>query len=123
MLQIMALRETLFPDPVVPAIRRWGMRVRSWTTGEPMISTPRAMGSLLRASLKTSESRTSLRCTASLSRLGISMPITALPGRGAMMRILAAFRARARSSARLVIRLILTPGAGSSSYRVMMGPG
>ena len=39
------------------------------------------------------------------------------------MRMLTARMAMARSSARPVIRLILTPGAGSNSYMVMTGPG
>ncbi len=51
------------------------------------------------------------------------MPIAPLPGIGAMIRMLGARRASARSSERLVILLILTPGAGSSSYMVMTGPG
>ncbi len=46
MLQIMALRDTLFPEPVVPAMRRWGILARSVTTGVPTMSSPREMGSL-----------------------------------------------------------------------------
>ena len=41
--------------------------------------------------------------------LGISTPITSFPGIGARIRMPKADRARARSSARLTIRLILTP--------------
>lgn len=51
------------------------------------------------------------------------MPMTDLPGIGARMRMLGAMSASARSSVRLVMRLILTPAAGSSSYMVMTGPG
>ena len=40
-----------------------------------------------------------------------------------MIRMLGARNASARSSERFVILLILTPGAGSSSYIVMTGPG
>ncbi|OPY86788.1 MAG: hypothetical protein A4E73_03857 [Syntrophaceae bacterium PtaU1.Bin231] len=121
-LQIMALRDTLFPEPVVPAIRRCGILTRSARTGAPTMSSPRAMGSRKTDEAKFSLSRTSRRCTASRSKFGISMPMAALPGMGAMIRTLGAFRARARSSARFVIRLIFTPGAGSSSYIVMTGP-
>ena len=39
------------------------------------------------------------------------------------MRTDAAFSARARSSARFTTWLTLTPGAGSNSYEVMIGPG
>ena len=45
-LSIMVLMLTLFPVPVAPATRRWGILVRSATTGAPVISLPRAMGSL-----------------------------------------------------------------------------
>ena len=51
------------------------------------------------------------------------MPTTDLPGIGAMMRIESARSASARSSERLVMRLTLTPGAGSNSYIVITGPG
>ena len=50
------------------------------------------------------------------------MPRTPLPGTGATMRMDRAFRARARSSARPVILLILTPRAGSYSKRLTTGP-
>jgi len=122
-LQISALRKTLLPEPVVPAMSRWGIRVRSAMTGIPVMSSPSAMGSRCFAWAKASLSTASRRVTASRSALGISIPMAALPGMGATMRTLWAFRARARSSARLAILLILTPGAGSSSYIVMTGPG
>ena len=122
-LQIMALRQTLFPEPVVPAISKWGIRIKSVIIGVPTISSPRAIGSFSEDSKKASLSRTSLRCTGSRELFGISMPIAALPGIGAMIRMLCARKARARSSARFVILLIFTPGAGSSSYMVMTGPG
>ena len=42
MLRIMALRPTLLPLPVAPAMSRWGILARSVTTGAPMMSLPRA---------------------------------------------------------------------------------
>ena len=41
---MMVLMQTLLPDPVAPAMRTWGMVVRSTTTGLPRTSRPRAMG-------------------------------------------------------------------------------
>jgi len=123
MLQIIALSATLLPEPVVPAISKCGILVKSAITGVPTKFTPRAMGSLEEESINSSLSRTSLRKTCSRFRLGISIPITDFPGIGAMMRMLGAIRASARSSAKLVILLILTPEAGSTSYIVITGPG
>ena len=51
------------------------------------------------------------------------MPTTLLPGIGAMIRMDRARSASARSSDRFVMRLTLTPAAGSNSYIVMTGPG
>ena len=43
-LPMMALIETLLPDPVAPAISRWGIRVRSTETGSPVTPHPKAIG-------------------------------------------------------------------------------
>ena len=64
-----------------------------------------------------------LNRTSSLVVFGSSIPITAFPGIGATILMLVARRARARSSERLTILLIFTPGAGSYSKVVMTGPG
>jgi hypothetical protein len=63
MLLIMAFNETLFPVPVAPATRRWGIFTRSVMTGAPVISIPRAMGSPWLVSLKSWDDSTSLRWT------------------------------------------------------------
>ncbi len=123
MLQITALRKTLFPEPVVPATRRCGILTRSDITGTPTISSPRAIGSWYFDSRNSSLSRTSFKCTGSLSLFGISMPITAFPGTGAIILTRGDLRANARSSERLTILFIFTPGASSSSYMVITGPG
>ena len=57
----MAWRHTLFPVPVAPAIRRWGILVRSVTTGRPEMSFPRARVSLDLALRKASLARISFR--------------------------------------------------------------
>ena len=54
--------------------------------------------------------------------LGTSRPMTLLPGMGASMRTDPTAMARARSSERLAKRLIFSPGAGSTSKRVTVGP-
>jgi arginine decarboxylase len=43
---IMALMPTDLPEPVVPAIRRCGMRARSTMTGSPPMALPRASGNV-----------------------------------------------------------------------------
>ena len=53
---------------------------------------------------------------------GTSIPISDFPGIGASIRISLAARANAKSSARWVIRLTLTPTAGRNSYFVTDGP-
>ena len=47
---IIVFTATDLPEPVVPAISRWGMRARFTTTGSPPISLPSASGRLWRLS-------------------------------------------------------------------------
>ena len=65
---------------------------------------------------------TSRRRTIAALVLGISTPITDLPGMGASMRMVGAARHMARSWARFTMELLLTPGAGCTSNWVMTGP-
>ena len=60
--------------------------------------------------------------TTFLSLFGTSIPIVPLPGIGAMIRIPRAERLSAISSSRFLILEIRTPGAGTISYRVTVGP-
>ncbi len=122
-LLMIAFKHTLFPEPVAPATRRCGILARSVTKGAPVMSFPRAMVNLCCEFLNAGEERISSRYTMVLWLFGISMPMAAFPGIGATMRTLGARRARARSSERPATLLILTPGAGLSSYIVMTGPG
>ncbi|KAF5053959.1 hypothetical protein DSECCO2_392980 [anaerobic digester metagenome] len=54
--------------------------------------------------------------------LGTSIPMVPFPGIGAMMRIPRAARLNAMSSSRFFMRLMRTPGAGTISYIVTVGP-
>ena len=60
--------------------------------------------------------------TMSGPELGTSIPMFLLPGMGAMILIPRALRLKAISSSRFLIFEILTPGAGTISYSVTVGP-
>ena len=53
--------QTDFPDPVVPAIRRWGIEAKSPTIGFPEIFLPSAIGNLISLFLKSGLSKISLK--------------------------------------------------------------
>ena len=84
-------------------------------TISPEISRPSTAVSLLFALRNSSESISSRIETMLTTLFGTSMPTAALPGIGASILTPFAARLRAISSERLVILLILTPGAGCSS--------
>jgi hypothetical protein len=117
-----ALRHTDFPDPVVPAMRAWGILARSATKGLPVRSRPRARGSSALLLANSGAWRISRRNTISGFGLGISTPTAPFPGIGATMRMLRAFMANARSASRLAILFTFTPGAGTTSNWVTTGP-
>ena len=119
----MAFKATLLPLPVAPAINRWGIFSNSATTGLPTISLPRHRVSFDFDFSNALEAMTSLNRTTCRLVFGTSIPIAALPGMGATIRILIARMASARSSVRVTILLIFTPGAGSYSKVVITGPG
>ena len=119
---IMELTHTDLPEPVVPAMSRWGMEEMSPTATLPAMSLPRAMDRGLFAARNSSESMISRMQTESVFRLGTSMPTAGLLGIGASMRTPAVARFRAMSSERPVILEIFTPARGWSSYRVTVGP-
>ena len=122
-LQIIAFKPTLLPVPVAPAIKRCGILSSSAVTGSPTIFLPRQIVSFDFVFSKTLEPTISLNLTSSFVSLATSMPITAFPGIGATILMLAARRASARSSVRLTILLIFIPGAGLYSNVVTTGPG
>ncbi len=119
----MALSATDLPEPVVPATSRCGMRPRSTTTGRPPMSLPSASDSGEDALSYSFERRISDRYTVSRLALGISSPITVLPGITSTTRTLTTDRPRAMSLSRLLIWLPRMPGAGCISKRVITGPG
>ncbi len=111
----MELMHTDLPEPVAPAIRRWGIFARSEMSGLPDTSLPSAMGISALAETQSSDSRISRMPTGVGVRLGISMPTAALPGIGARMRTDWARMPRAMFLSRLAIFSTRTPGAGTTS--------
>ena len=121
-LMMRELVHTDLPEPVVPAISAWGSRAMSPMTLLPPISRPRAKATADLCSVKSRDSMTSRISTGVTALLGTSMPTTEiLSGMGAM-RTPVAPRARAMSSARLVILESFTPWSSTNSYRVTEGP-
>ena len=119
---ISELVHTDLPEPVVPAISTWGSFSMSPMTLRPPMSRPRAKAVPDLWSVNSRDSITSRISTGVTCLLGTSMPTTEiLSGMGAM-RTPEAPRARAMSSARLVILLSLTPWSSTNSYRVTEGP-
>ena len=76
----MELMHTDLPEPVAPAISRWGIFARSETSGLPLTSLPSAMGRSALAPTQSSDSRISRRPTVVAFWLGTSTPTAALPG-------------------------------------------
>ncbi len=123
MLNSMALIATDLPEPVVPATSRCGILDRSATTASPLMSLPSARVNGEAAWSKLFDCTISLKATSSRFSLGISSPITDLPGMISTTRTPMTDSDRARSLDRLVIWFTLTPGAGRISNRVITGPG
>jgi len=105
---MMALTHTDLPEPVVPAMSRCGMAVRSAATGVPSTPRPRARRSLDSMRVNSGASMMSSRLTRATSSLGTSMPTILLPGTGASIRMDLAARARARSASRRAMAPTLT---------------
>ena len=109
---MIALTQTLLPEPVAPAMSRCGIFDRSALEGCPATSWPSAKASFER--LATSPwmrlASTSFRVTRSNAEFGISTPTYGSPGIGASIRMLRAASASARLSDSPSIRLSLMPG-------------
>ena len=114
--------QTDFPEPVAPAMSKCGIFARSAITARPSRSLPSAIGSAARICRNSADSSTSRSTTISGVGLGTSTPTAPRPGIGATMRILGARMANARSSASAAICRTFTPGAGSISNCVTVGP-
>ena len=110
---MIVLIQTDFPEPVVPAISRWGIEDKSPTIGTPEILFPRAIGNLISLFLKSGLVKISLKYTFSLELLGSSIPTVLLPG---IVAILADSELvfLAISSDKLIILETFTPAAGSN---------
>ena len=119
---MMVLMQTDLPEPVAPAISRWGILARSQTMGVPAMSLPSATTRGLLALRMGSDSSTSRRVTVARCLLGTSTPTRDLPGMGASMRtdLTSMFMAMLRF--RSVTLETLMPAASSSSKRLMAGP-
>ena len=78
--RIIVLMQTDFPEPVVPAINKWGIDDRSPVIGMPDILLPKAIGNLISLFLKLEDEIISLRYTFSLKVFGSSIPIVFWPG-------------------------------------------
>ena len=119
---ISVLIQTDLPEPVAPAINRWGIFAISDTTTFPLISFPVANASLEGWFLNSSDSSRSRSATALFSEFGTSIPMAAFPGIGASIRISDAARFSFISSDRETMRLTFIPCSGCSSYLVTLGP-
>ena len=122
---MIALTQTLLPEPVAPAMSRCG--IFDEVGAERLAGDVLAEGEgELRASCATSPwmrlASTSFRVTRSNAEFGISTPTYGSPGIGASIRMLRAASASARLSDRPSIRLSLMPGSTSSAYCVTTGP-
>ena len=117
----MVLIHTDFPEPVVPAINKWGIAVRSPIIGSPEILFPKAIGNFISLLLNFSSLIISFKNTFSLFEFGISIPIVFFPGIVAtLVEIELVFLAI--SSAKLTIFETFIPEAGSNSFKVTTGP-
>ena len=108
------LSATDLPEPVVPAISRWGILARSAITGSPPMVLPSASVSGARDFSYSALANSSRRYTVSRCWLGSSMPMTLRPGITAM-RAATALIERATSSESEITREDFTPAAGSNS--------
>ena len=122
MLVISVFIQTDFPEPVLPAISKWGIFAISVTTASPPTSFPNANVNFDFPSVNLSESIISLKATIDFDLLGTSIPTVCFPGIGASILIVSASRLSAISSDKLAILLTLTPSAGANSYLVIAGP-
>ena len=117
---MMTFIPTDFPEPVAPAISKWGILLKSAKQTTPEMSRPSGtskMCLLSRAASMISQKETGLTWV-----LGTSIPIKDLPGIGASIRTSRAASAKAISSDKETILLTLTPMAGWISYLVTDGP-
>ena len=114
-LMMMEFMHTDLPEPVVPAISRWGILAMLPTMQLPSMLLPSAMEVMDFALANSVESITSRRETVVTARFGTSMPTTEIFPGTAAMRTPDAPRLRAISSAQPVILFSRTPLSSSTS--------
>ena len=119
---MIAFNPTDLPCPVAPATKRWGIFVRSKVYVSLEMVLPKATGKAYLDSWNFLEAMIPRMETTSGFWFGTSIPIVPAPGIGAMIRMPKAERLSAMSSSRFLILEILTPGAGTISYKVTVGP-
>ena len=119
---IKVLIQTDFPDPVVPAINKWGIEAKSPIIGKPDILLPRVIGILISLFKNSLLLIISLKFTGSIILFGISIPIVFLPVTVAIL-VDTELVLLAISSDKFIILDVLIPAAGSNSYKVTTGPG
>ena len=117
-----ALMATLLPEPVEPAMSRWGMVFSSAVTMRPLMSLPIANVIFDFDPRNSWASTTSRSQMVSRSWFGTWMPTVDFPDMRSI-RMLSARNARQRSSHKLVMRLYLMPASGLNSNVVTTGPG
>src|SRR3989338_1001892 len=101
---MMELISTLLPEPVEPAIKRWGIFSKSTTQGRPETSLPRQMDKLEARFLNSAAESKSFSLTRAVALFGTSMPTKDRPGIGASMRKGWAAKAKDKSLERAVMR-------------------
>ena len=119
----MVFKQTDLPEPVVPAISKWGILTKSNVEISPEVVLPIARLNSLSDSANFSELMMERKNTVSGFRLGISIPTDDLPGIGAITLTRLASITLAKSSDNCTNLLTLTPSAGSTSNKVITGPG
>ena len=112
---IIVFMHTLLPEPVAPAISKWGILSIEETTGLPVTSFPKDNGISESISLYSSDKRISFKYTLSLILFGTSMPTAAFPGIGASILISEDAKVKAILSDNETILLNFIPGEGDSS--------
>ena len=122
-LTIMELSDTDLPIPVAPATNKCGIFAKFATTGRPLMSLPKPMVSRDSDFINSSDASISLRPIISRCSLGISIPMTGLPGITSTIRTLSTNKALAKSLFKFIIWLTFTPGASATSNCVTTGPG
>ena len=120
-LAMIPLTATDLPEPVEPATSKCGILAKSKLRAVPLTAFPRGISSRF-SGLVCDCSQSSRKDTVAISELGTSIPTKDFPGIGASIRTSFAAKARAKSSARLEMRLTRTPTAGLTSYLVTDGP-